>query len=70
MSTLSQMNPFKNPVNGAERKRNHRKRIRADADSYAAYEAKDRERKRASRKKLLSPLEAEKLRIKRRKRVR
>ena len=64
------MNPFKKPVNGAERNKNYRKRIRANADSYAAYKEKDRERKRAGRKKVLSPLEAEKQRIKCRQRVR
>ena len=58
------------PVNGAERNRNYRKRIRANADSYAAYKDKDREHKRASGKKVLSPLEAEKQRIKFRQRGR
>lgn len=64
------MNPFKKPVNGAERTRNYRKRITAKADLCAAYKEKDRERKRASRKKVVSPLEAEKERIKCRERVR
>ena len=31
-----------------EKNRNYRKRIRAAADSYATYKAKDREHKRAS----------------------
>ena len=70
MPTLSEMNPFKKPVNEAERNRNYRTRIRANADSYAAYKDNDRERKRGSRKKVLSPLEAEKQTIKCRERVR
>ena len=55
----------------AEKNRNNRKSIRAKADSkYAAYKAKDRERKLASRMKLLSPLELEKKRIQNRERAR
>ena len=46
------------------------KKIRANAELWAAYKAKDREWKHASRKKVLSPMEAEKERIKCRERVR
>ena len=43
---------------GAERTKNHRKKIKANAALYAAYKEKDRVRKRESRKKALSPRKA------------
>ena len=58
------MNQLKMTLSGAARNRKYRERIRANPTISAAYKAKDRERKQASQKKVLSPLEAERQRIK------
>lgn len=66
MPTLSEMNPFK----ACKWSRKKQKLPKKNKSIIRAYKDKDRERKRASGKKVLSPLEAEKQRIKCRQRGR
>lgn len=54
----------------AERVRNHRKKIKENAEKHAAHKEKDRLRKRESRKKAVDPRKAELERKKCRERVR
>lgn len=61
---------LKMPATGAERNRNYRKRIKANAEEYAKYNEQDKLWKRESRKKVLSPKKAALERQKCRDRVR